>query len=153
MAILRTGQDGKAGLLFIYAPGAGSDINDAFSAHLATDLAEDGVECWRFEFPYMEAQRRAPDRPAVLEAAWRTVIEQAKRETGKRVVAGGRSMGGRIASQAVAQGTGVDGLVLFAYPSIRAAGRTSIAPSIWPSFLCPRSSAPARVTPSAHRKS
>jgi predicted alpha/beta-hydrolase family hydrolase len=51
----------------------------------------------------------------VLEATWREAIEQA-RDTGKRGVAGGRSMGGRIASQVVAQGAAVDGLVLFAYP-------------------------------------
>jgi predicted alpha/beta-hydrolase family hydrolase len=116
MTILRTATEGSSDLLFIYAPGAGSNINDPFGAVLARELPKHGIECWRFEFPYMAAKRSAPDRPPVLETKWRDVIDQASRETGKRLVAGGRSMGGRIASQVVAQGTVVGGLALFAYP-------------------------------------
>jgi hypothetical protein len=63
----------------------------------------------------MEAGRRAPDRTSTLEATWLAVIGDAL-ATGLPVVVGGRSMGGRIASQVVAQGAGVAGLVLFAYP-------------------------------------
>ena len=116
MTILRSGTDTTSGILFIYAPGAGSNINDPFGGHLALELPKHAIECWRFQFPYMEAGRGGLDRPPVLEATWREVIELARGDTGKRVVAGGRSMGGRIASQVVAQGTAVTGLALFAYP-------------------------------------
>jgi predicted alpha/beta-hydrolase family hydrolase len=116
MAELHTPAQGRdAGLAFIYAPGAGSNINDPFGAYLAPRLAEAGIEVWRFEFAYM-CSKRGPDRPPVLEAAWNEVIERARLETGKRIVAGGRSMGGRIASQVVAGGTSVAALALFAYP-------------------------------------
>jgi predicted alpha/beta-hydrolase family hydrolase len=63
----------------------------------------------------MEASKRGPDPPHVLEATWRALIE-AVRTPGERLVVGGRSMGGRIASQVVAQGGEVDALALFAYP-------------------------------------
>ncbi len=108
------GQD--AGIVFIYAPGAGSNINDPFGVYLAPRLADAGIETWRFEFPYMASKRGAPDLPPVLEASWNDVIERARSETGTRIVVGGRSMGGRIASQVVAAGTEVEALALFAYP-------------------------------------
>ena len=69
----------------------------------------------RFQFPYAEAGRKTPDRPPVLEATWLAAIEVARHRDGKLVV-GGRSMGGRIASQVVANQTAVDALALFAYP-------------------------------------
>ncbi len=100
---------------FVYAPGAGSNVHDPFGAYAARELAKHGVTTVRFQFPYMEAGRRGPDRPLVLEAAWRAVIE-AVRDGKTWLVAGGRSMGGRIASQVVAQGEAVDALALFAYP-------------------------------------
>ncbi|HLF77445.1 MAG TPA: alpha/beta family hydrolase [Dehalococcoidia bacterium] len=101
--------------LFIYAPGAGSNLNDPFGAYAGRVLAQAGVETWRFQFPYMEAKRGAPDRPGLLEATWRAVAEQGLAAS-PRVVIGGRSMGGRIASQVVAQKLPVAGLALFAYP-------------------------------------
>ena len=78
-------------------------------------LAERGTSSVRFQFPYMEAGRRGPDRPPVLESTWRSVIETFRHRAPRLVVAG-RSMGGRIASQVVAQGEEVDALALFAYP-------------------------------------
>ena len=69
----------------------------------------------RFQFPYMAAERRRPDPPRVLEETWREVIDLV-RSSAVKVVIGGRSMGGRIASQVLAQVIQVDGLALFAYP-------------------------------------
>jgi len=63
----------------------------------------------------MEQARRVPDRTPLLEASWNAVIE-AGLVSGSRLVIGGRSMGGRIASLAAAKGRTVDGLALFAYP-------------------------------------
>ena len=101
---------------FIYAPGAGSNINDAFGTTLARDLPERGISVARFQFPYMEAGRRGPDRPPVLEATWHAAIDALRPGDGSRLVVGGRSMGGRIASMAVASGAAVDAVALFAYP-------------------------------------
>jgi predicted alpha/beta-hydrolase family hydrolase len=100
---------------FVYAPGAGSNIHDPFGAHAARQLETRGVTTVRFQFPYMQAARRSPDRPPVLEAAWRAVIG-AVRDPKTRLVVGGRSMGGRIASMVVAAGVPVDAVALFAYP-------------------------------------
>jgi len=100
---------------FVYAPGAGSNLNDGFGAYLASRLPGASVDLQRFQFPYSEAGRGAPDRPPVLEATWPAVLASV-RESRVPVFAGGRSMGGRIASQVVAQGEDVAGLALFAYP-------------------------------------
>jgi uncharacterized protein len=100
---------------FAYAPGAGSNLKDPFGAFLAGKLPGAGVTLVRFQFPYSEAGRSAPDRPPVLEATWRSVVEAVRPATG-RISAGGRSMGGRIASQVVAARLAVDHLALFAYP-------------------------------------
>jgi predicted alpha/beta-hydrolase family hydrolase len=104
-----------AGWTFVYAPGAGATLDDPFGAYAAKALAARGVEVVRFEFPYMAAKKKAPDRPAVLEATWRAVID-AVRPKERKLVVGGRSMGGRIASQVMAQGVKADALALFAYP-------------------------------------
>jgi predicted alpha/beta-hydrolase family hydrolase len=100
---------------FVYAPGASAGIDDPFGAHAARVLPEDGISVVRIQFPYAEAGRRSPDRPAVLEATWRATIDAIAGD-GVPLVVGGRSMGGRIASQVVAAGAEVDGVALFAYP-------------------------------------
>ena len=101
--------------MLVYAPGAGSNLNDPFGRYLAQHLAGAGISTVRFQFPYMEDRKRRPDPPRLLEETWREVIRIVRPSSG-RLVIGGRSMGGRIASQVVAQGTKVDGLALFAYP-------------------------------------
>ncbi|MEX2160020.1 MAG: alpha/beta family hydrolase [Dehalococcoidia bacterium] len=105
----------RLGWTFVYAPGAGSNVHDPFGVYACRALAGHGVESVRFQFLYMEARRRAPDRTVVLEQAWRAVIEAVRPRRG-RLIAGGRSMGGRIASHVIAQGVPVDALALFAYP-------------------------------------
>lgn len=114
-AALSRAQGSDTGWTFIYAPGAGSNINDPFGVYAASRLAERGISTARFQFPYMEEKRRAPDRTAVLEATWWAAIEAFHRPD-DRLVAGGRSMGGRIASLVAAQGAPLDALALFAYP-------------------------------------
>ncbi|MBM2811258.1 MAG: dienelactone hydrolase [Chloroflexi bacterium] len=100
---------------FVYAPGAGSNVDDPFGAFAAAQLADHGIACLRFHFPYAEERRRLPDRNPVLEATWLAAIEAAS-AVGNRLAVGGRSMGGRIASQVAAGGAPVDALALFAYP-------------------------------------
>ena len=108
--------DGPLGeFIFIYAPGAGSNVNDGFGSHLSHTLGAKGISSVRFQFPYMEARRRRPDSRPVLEDTWRSVIKEVGAK-GLKLVIGGRSMGGRIASQVVAQGVEAEALALFAYP-------------------------------------
>jgi predicted alpha/beta-hydrolase family hydrolase len=84
---------------------------------LAEALAASGRRAVLFNFPYSEAGGRRPDPPAALEATVRVVAEHARGVlAARRLVLGGRSMGGRIASQAVAAGLPADGLVFLAYP-------------------------------------
>jgi hypothetical protein len=116
---VRHAPKGDAGWTFVYAPGAGANIDDPFGTYACNELASRGVTAVRFQFPYQQKKKSGPDRPPVLEATWRAVIDAVRPASGKLCV-GGRSMGGRIASQVVAQDVaadaGVDALALFAYP-------------------------------------
>ena len=125
VSALRTERQAPGDWTFVYAPGAGSNLKDPFGAFLAGKLPNAGIGLVRFQFPYSEAGRSAPDRPAVLEATWRAVVEAVRPPAG-RLAAGGRSMGGRIASQVVATGLAVDRLALFAYP-LHPPGRPDLA--------------------------
>ncbi len=72
-----------------------------------------------FNFPYTERGRRAPDRGAVLEECYRSVVEHLRVDEDlrpSRLFIGGKSMGGRIATQIAAGGLDADGLVLLGYP-------------------------------------
>ena len=103
---------------FVVAHGAGAGQQSPFMVRLARGLAERGIQTATFDFPYMAARRKAPDKAPVLEASWREAIEQARRAFGgARLFIGGKSMGGRIASQVAAQGVeGLAGLVFLGYP-------------------------------------
>lgn len=114
-AVLTESEVKAASWIFIYAPGAGSNVYDPFGRHLSHRLPDLGVAVARFQFPYMEFGKRRPDRPVVLEDVWRATVE-VFRGRGSRLLVGGRSMGGRIASQIVSAGTLVDAVALFAYP-------------------------------------
>ena len=125
-----------SGVVFVYAPGAGSNMHDPFGRYASGELAAHGLMCLRMQFPYMEEKRKAPDRTPVLEATWRAVIAEARALSDKLVV-GGRSMGGRIASQVVAQGEAVDALALFAYPL-----HSPAKPDVWRDAHLPAITAP-----------
>jgi predicted alpha/beta-hydrolase family hydrolase len=98
---------------FAFAHGAGGPMVSPFMTAVARGLAERGIRVVRFEFPYMAARRRAPDREPVLLQAWRDVV--AELGGGARVAIGGKSLGGRIASM-VADELRVRALVCFGYP-------------------------------------
>jgi len=86
---------------------------------LADELASVEVATLRYQFPYMEERRRAPDRPAVLMATVVAAVRAAAEAAlGLPLLAGGKSMGGRMTSQAAAQHglDGVRGLVFFGFP-------------------------------------
>jgi predicted alpha/beta-hydrolase family hydrolase len=107
--------------LLLLAHGAGAGERHPWMKRVATGLATRGVTTTTFDFGYMAARRKVPDPPAVLEAAFRdayqTLLVLQGRSDG--VFVGGKSMGGRIASQVVARGDLVPppaGLVCFGYP-------------------------------------
>jgi uncharacterized protein len=103
--------------LVVLAPGAGADMRADFMEHFARRLSERGATVCRFNFLYSERGRKTPDRQPVLETTYREVLEFALRdERPDRVVLGGKSMGGRIASHIVAGGVEVDGLAFLGYP-------------------------------------
>ena len=109
----------KARQLLVLAPGAGAGMSHPFMEKLAGELAGVGVATLRYQFPYMEARRRAPDAPAVLTATVVAAVRAAAEAApGLPLLAGGKSMGGRMTSQAAAQRPldGVQGLVFFGFP-------------------------------------
>jgi uncharacterized protein len=108
----------------ILAHGAGNDMTSPFLVTVQEGLAARGWAAVRFNFPSKERRGRAPDKAPVLEACYRAVIA-AVRETvdPARLVIGGKSLGGRMASHLAAGGEDVDGLVFLGYP-LHPPGRT-----------------------------
>lgn len=97
--------------------GAGGDRRSPFLVRMAEALAASGRRSLLYNFPYAERGGGRPDPPDVLEGAARAVGEYARVRLGAAKLAhGGKSMGGRIASQAVAAGAPADGLVFLGYP-------------------------------------
>ena len=97
--------------------GAGSTRTYPALVALAERVAASGRLCVLHNIPYTDRGGRRPDPPEVLEATTRAVADHARQTLGARtLVLGGRSMGGRIASQAVAKGVIAEGLVFLAYP-------------------------------------
>ena len=110
----------RMGATLILAHGAGAGQKSAFMVSLANELAASGIDVVTFDFPYMErGSGGAPDRAPVLEARYREVIAQIAAAT-KRVplFIGGKSMGGRIATQAAAADAAlpIAGIVCYGYP-------------------------------------
>lgn len=114
-----------ARLLYVLAHGAGAGMRHHFLAQAADVFAGRGIATYRYEFPYMKAGKSSPDSPAVAEAAVRKAVAEATRAaTGLPLVAGGKSFGGRMTSQAQAHKPlpGVRGLVFLGFP-LHAPGR------------------------------
>jgi predicted alpha/beta-hydrolase family hydrolase len=119
-AIAYPTRDTRVGVSLILAHGAGANQSSSFMVRFADALASRGIDVVTFNFLYSEQSKRVPDRNDKLEACWRAVIDAfhsgAFGERGNRLVTGGKSMGGRIASQVAAAGADVAGVVLLGYP-------------------------------------
>ncbi len=103
----------------MFAHGAGAGMNHPFMQRAADALEARGIATQRFDFPYMQAKKSRPDPPAVAEEAVRqAVAEAARNHPGLPILAGGKSFGGRMTSQAQASQPmpGVRGLVFFGFP-------------------------------------
>jgi predicted alpha/beta-hydrolase family hydrolase len=120
-------QPDNARACYVLAHGAGADMRHAFMAKVADGLAERGIATLRFNFPYMEKKQGRPDQPAVAHAAIRAAVAEAARLCpGVTLVAGGKSFGGRMTSQAQSKAPlpGVKGLAFLGFP-LHADGKPS----------------------------
>src|ERR1700738_4712986 len=105
--------------LLVLAHGAGAGMRHPFLGALAHELSAVGIATFRYQFPYMEQRRRAPDRPPVLTATVAAAVHAAQQAApGLPLLSGGKSMGGRMTSTAVSQQPldQVRGLVFFGFP-------------------------------------
>jgi hypothetical protein len=105
--------------LMVLGHGAGAGMAHPFLGKLAGELADAGIAALRYQFPYMEGRRRVPDSPELLTATIAAAVHKAAEVASNLpMLAGGKSMGGRMTSQAAAQGLlgTVKGLVFFGFP-------------------------------------
>ncbi|HEY3893265.1 MAG TPA: alpha/beta family hydrolase [Bradyrhizobium sp.] len=117
----------RARACFVFAHGAGAGMTHPFMATVANGLDERGIATLRYQFVYMEKASRRPDPPAVAQAMVRAAVAEAGRCcSGLPLIAGGKSFGGRMTSQAQAAAplAGVAGLAFFGFP-LHPAGRPS----------------------------
>jgi predicted alpha/beta-hydrolase family hydrolase len=112
-------QPDNARACYVLAHGAGTDMRHASMDKIAVGLAERGITTLRFNFPYMENKQGRPDQPAVAHAAIRAAVEEAALMCpGLKLVAGGKSFGGRMTSQTQAKAPlpNVKGLAFLGFP-------------------------------------
>jgi uncharacterized protein len=109
----------EAHSLLVMAHGAGAGMRHSFLKEVAEGLAQRGIDTLRYEFPYMSRGSRRPDPPPVCHATVRAAVETARRiAPSLPIIAGGKSFGGRMTSQAQASDPlpGVRGLVFLGFP-------------------------------------
>jgi uncharacterized protein len=113
---------------YVFAHGAGAGMTHSFMEAFANGLSERGIASLRYQFPYMEKGSKRPDPPAIARAAVRAAVAKAAEIfPGVALIAGGKSFGGRMTSQAQAAAPlpGVRGLVFGGFP-LHPAGKPSI---------------------------
>ena len=109
----------RARACYVLAHGAGAGMKHPFMAAVAAGLGERGVATLRYQFPYMEQGSKRPDAPRLAHATVRAAVAEAVRHVPKLpLVAGGKSFGGRMTSQAqaIAPLAGVRGLAFLGFP-------------------------------------
>jgi uncharacterized protein len=119
---------GDARACYVLAHGAGAGMRHAAMEAIAAGLAERGIATLRYQFLYMEKGSKRPDPPALAQATVRAAVaEAAKACAGLPLIAGGKSFGGRMTSQAQAKAPleGVKGIAFFGFP-LHPAGEPSV---------------------------
>jgi predicted alpha/beta-hydrolase family hydrolase len=112
---------------YVLAHGAGAGMTHPFMENVATGLAARGMATLRYQFPYMEQGAKRPDAPKLAQATVRAAVTEACRLLpGLALIAGGKSFGGRMTSQAQAASPlpGVRGLAFLGFP-LHASGKPS----------------------------
>ena len=124
----------------ILAHGAGNDMNSSFISHVHEALAQQGVMTVKFNFPYKEQGRKAPDRAPALEATWRSVAASVRNDPNlapNKIFFAGKSLGGRIASHLAAEGEECSGLVFLGYPLHPPNRKETLRADHLPRIRCP----------------
>jgi predicted alpha/beta-hydrolase family hydrolase len=130
----------RDGTGIILAHGAGNGMDHPFISHFHHAFAEAGLLSVKFNFPYKEAGRKAPDRMPLLENTWRAVIRAVRTDAAlspKGLYLAGKSMGGRVASYVVEQGEPCQGLVFLGYPLHPPKRSDSLRVGHWAGLGCP----------------
>lgn len=112
---------------YVFAHGAGAGMTHPFMEAVASELGQRGIATLRYQFPYMEQRSKRPDAPKVAQATVRAAVAEARRALPDLpLIAGGKSFGGRMTSQAQAAAPlpGVKGLAFFGFP-LHPAGKPS----------------------------
>jgi predicted alpha/beta-hydrolase family hydrolase len=113
--------------LLLFAHGAGAGMKHSFMEKMSGCLADEGIGTLRYNFPYTEKQKKSPDPVPILMQTIRSAVNAAKKYAGNiPVLAGGKSMGGRMTSMAASKEPleDVKGIVFFGFP-LHAPGRPS----------------------------
>jgi predicted alpha/beta-hydrolase family hydrolase len=109
--------EGDESAVFVCAHGAGGNMLDRSMASMSKALREHGLSVVRFNFLYKERKSGRPDPMPKLQECFSAVVAHARSEVNpKKLIIGGRSMGGRAASMMASENFECDGLLLFAYP-------------------------------------
>lgn len=106
-------------LALVMAHGAGNDMHNPLLSYLHRAIADNGALCVKFNFPYKEQGRRAPDPAPRLMLTWRAVVKEVISDSvlaPRKLILSGKSLGGRMASMVAAEDGCADGLVFFGYP-------------------------------------
>jgi len=109
----------KHSALYVLAHGAGAGMRHGFMEAIAQRLAAKGIATLRYQFPYLEARSRRPDPEPILLATVRAAVEAGRQAAeGRTLLAGGKSMGGRMTSRSAAATPleGVAGLAFLGFP-------------------------------------
>ena len=124
--------------VFICAHGAGGNMLDGGMQKTAEALVTRGVNLVRFNFLYKEKKSSRPDPMPVLQECYSAIVDRVRQELKpKKLVIGGRSMGGRAASMMAAEAFDCDGLLLYAYPLHPAGQPTKLRDAHLPSIKVP----------------
>ncbi|KYF49770.1 hypothetical protein BE08_01700 [Sorangium cellulosum] len=127
----------RSGVAVVLGHGAGGDMHAPLLVDVARGLAGRGHTVLRFNFPYKELGRKAPDRRETLEMAYEAAIARLRKDRPERLVIGGKSMGGRIASLLAARAVPCDGLVFLGYPLHPAGKRDALRDEHLPAIKAP----------------
>lgn len=108
----------RAKACYVVAHSAGAGMEQPFLVSLAAELAARQVSTLRYQFPYMDRGSKRPDPPKLCHSVIRAAVAEAARRSSAPLIAGGRSFGGRMTSQAQAESPlpGVLGLAFLAFP-------------------------------------
>jgi predicted alpha/beta-hydrolase family hydrolase len=137
-AVLDRATSGAAVAVFVCAHGAGGSMHDRGMQQTAETMRRRGMDVVRFNFLYKEKKVGRPDPMPLLESTVSAVVARVRDELApRRLIIGGRSMGGRAASMLAARGFEADGLLLLAYPLHPAGKPTQLRDAHLPSIEMP----------------